>query len=147
VVESLDCDTGQLEYRVPVANLLSAPSGSDDYEFPLAIFVYLFFEDGSSYASYTPPYLTYFSPSAGEAPYTGSVSVESVIFVMAPDTASPLESLEFSAFVGNPVPESSVIGNPTDTSTTTHTVDCDDDSLIDGLVAALKRILRGILGS
>jgi hypothetical protein len=37
------------------------------------------------------------------------------------------------------------VDNPTDISSATFVPDCDGDSLVDGLVAALKRILQQIL--
>lgn len=140
-VDSFDCETGVLEFHVGVTNLRHVANPANDFEFPFKWNYLARFEGGGS--SPTPNEFDVYNPPASGSPYTGDVSITSSIPTIAPGggaTPNPITSIELSAAVYfNPSEP------PTDTTSTTFTVDCGGGSLIDALVAALKRILRELL--
>ncbi len=140
-VDSFDCETGVLVFHVGVTNLQHVVSPTSDFEVLFKWNYLARFEGGGS--SPTPNEFDVYNPPASGSPYTGDVSITSSIPTIAPGggaTPNPITSIELSAAVY-------LLANepPTDTTSTIYTIDCDDDSLVAGLVAALKRILRDIL--
>jgi hypothetical protein len=140
-VDSFDCETGVLEFHVGVTNLRHVANPANDFEFPFKWNYLTRFEGGGS--APTPNLFDVFNPPTSDSPYTGDVSITASLPTIAPGggaTPNPITSIELSAAVY-------LLANepPTDTTSTIYTIDCDDDSLIDALVAALKRLLRDIL--
>jgi hypothetical protein len=141
VVESFDCETGVLVFHVGVTNLQHVVSPTSDFDVLFKWNYLARFEGGGS--SSTPNEFDVYNPPTSGSPYTGDVSITSTIPTIAPGggaTPNPITSIELSAAVYLLASEP-----PTDTTSTVYTVDCDVDSLIDSLVAALKRILQDIL--
>jgi hypothetical protein len=141
VVESYNCETGQLVYRVDVANLVHVAGASDQSDYPMRLSEVSQYEGG---ASFTPEFYGVFQTSAASSPYTGAVTTTTFVPTTAPDgvgtAGAPLIAIVITVSVGH------ASSGPIDATSTTYTVDCDGGSLVDSLVAALKRILRDILG-
>ncbi|MBA2758481.1 MAG: hypothetical protein H0U38_02200 [Chloroflexia bacterium] len=144
-VESYDCETGDMRIGVPATNLPPSPAGG---VIANASFVATFtatYESGASLVNDEPVVVG--SGSAG-TPYTGFLYVFFTIPVTNPASSAddPVVSVEIFASVGPGGPGQGALDNPSDSTSTVYTVDCDGGSLVDSLVAALKRILRDILG-
>jgi hypothetical protein len=139
-VESYNCETGQLVYRVDVANLVHVAGASDQSDYPMRLSEVSQYEGG---ASFTPEFYDVFQTSAASSPYTGAVTTMTFVPTTAPDgvgtAGAPLFAIVITVSVGH------ASSGPIDATSTTYTVECDGGSLIDSLVAALKRILQDIL--
>lgn len=140
-VDSFDCETGVLLFHVGVTNLQHVVSPTSDADVLFKWNYLARFEGGGS--ATTPSEFDVFNPPASDSPYTGDVSITASLPTIAPGsgaTPHPITSIELAAAVYLLPSEP-----PTDTTSTTFTVDCGGDSLVDALVAALKRLLRDIL--
>ncbi len=140
-VDSFECETGVLVFHVGVTNLQHVVSPTSDFDVLFKWNYLARFEGGGS--SPTPNEFDVYNPPASTSPYTGDVSITASLPTIAPGggaTPNSITSIELSAAVYLLASEP-----PTDTTSTIYTIDCDDDSLVAGLVAALKRILRDIL--
>lgn len=148
VVDNFSCETGVLDFHVPVTNLPSAPEGSSGFDFPLLYNFESFYEIGSSFS---PSRFSFYNPPAALSPFTGDVFLS---LSVPPTNASGAEpgtgavtSVDISVSVGY-VGFFSETG-PTDSSTITYTVDCNggDDTadLVRQLIAVLIQILQSIL--
>ncbi len=118
VVDSFDCDTGVVNFHVPVTDLPRAPA---DVNPALGYFATATYEQGSS------GFVTHgYNPAAEESPYTGDVALSLTVPLDGADAmevaSGPLQSIEISVSVGT-----SDGSGPTDTSRTTYDVDCGGD--------------------
>jgi hypothetical protein len=80
------------------------------------------------------------------APFTGNFTSTYTIPTTHPGTGAPLVSVELYAAIGYGGSGLGAIDNPVDSTSTVYTPDC-HGSVVDGLIAALKRILLEIFGS
>lgn len=144
VVDGFDCATGVLSYHVPVTNLPHVPD-PDLFDEPLANRFLARYTQGP----FASPLPEIYNPPAQQAPYTGIVSLTSPIPLAndRADTSDPVgtvTSIEITVYVGYVT----AFDNPTDTSTTTYTVDCGDgtslDELIRQIIAIIEQILAGL---
>jgi hypothetical protein len=144
VVDSHDCESGQLSFHVSVTDLPHVPDDTDFSEYPLANVFRAHYETGP-YIQLPP---STFNPQAEVAPYTGNVYLTRVI----PPTngyepSNPaVVSVDLTVYVGY---GGAVHINPTDTSTTTYEVDCgsdepDVDLLVEQIIAILIAILADL---
>ncbi len=140
MVDDFDCETGALEARVFVTDLPHIPAPASNAEFPFRWNYEMAFDGGVSFG---PSQFRVYNPPAPNSPFTGNVLMTTLVPTTGPDLGDgpvPLASIFLEASVGHGVP------GPIDATSITYSVRCEDDSLIDGLIAALKRILRQILG-
>lgn len=142
-VDLYQCDTGRLGQRFHVTNLYDVPPGSDDADFPLAYSFEATYE-GGAFVRQNPP--SVFSTNPEGAPFTGNFTSTYTIPTTHPGTGAPLVSVELYAAIGYGGPGLGAIDNPVDSTSTVYTPDC-HGSVVDGLIAALKRILLEIFGS
>jgi hypothetical protein len=151
VVNNYDCETGVISFQVPVADLPSVPPDTSRLDYPLAYNFESFYAVGSSYFPTRP---MVFTPAADDAPFTGTVSLSLTVPTTNVSGAQPgtgaITSIDLHVTVAYGGFQNGTFDNPTDASTLTYTVDCDDDGpdevgLVEQLVAALKRVLSSIL--
>ncbi len=141
VVNSYDCDTGVLSFRVAVTDLPHVPD-PDLYDEPLTNGFLAHYEQGPNVS----PSPNVYNPPSRDAPYTGDISLTNTVppsnfRADRSDRFGPVVSIEIIVKVGY----LTAVDNPTDICSATFVPDCDGDSLVDVLVAALKRILQQIL--
>lgn len=152
VVDRYDCGAELLYFHVPVTNLPSVPEGTSGFDFPLAYSFTSFYEAGMPI---NPTLFLVYNPPPAPSTFTGDVFLQVEIpsrstSGIQPETG-PFTSIELYVSVGyGGSPGFGAGDNPTDTTTTTYAVDCDDGGSTDGgfvaqLVAALKRVLSQIL--
>jgi hypothetical protein len=151
VVNNYDCETGVISFQVPVADLPSVPPETSGFDYPLAYNFESFYTVGSSFFPTRP---MVFTPTADDAPFTGTVSLSLTVPTTNVSGAQPgtgaITSIDLRVTVAYGGFQNGTFDNPTDASTLTYTVDCDDDGpdevgLVEQLVAALKRVLSEIL--
>jgi len=147
VVDSYDCESGQLAFHVPVTDLPHVADDTAASDYPLANTVRSYYEDGS-YVQLAP---STFNPQAQIAPYTGNVYLSRVV----PPTNSyepsnpAVTSIELTVYVGYGGAGNGAFTNPTDTSTTSWEVDCgsgepDIDVIVEQIIAILIAILSDL---
>ena len=120
VVDSYDCETGRLDFHVPVTDLPHIPdsNGSLGYD------VNGHYEEGNS----GPPGMS-FNPEPDDAPYTGDLHFSAPIpatgaeSIFPEDASGPIVSIEiYVAVTDEAATESS------DSTRMSYPVDCDDSS-------------------
>lgn len=144
VVDSYDCDTGELDFHAPVTNLIAVdPNTTSIVDYPL---VYAF---GSHHGSEDAPQvfsgLFAWTPTEAQSPFTGIVHLEGV----APPThdGETITRIVLQILVGT----GDTLENPTDFDVTSYLTltDCStpDDDLVQQLVALLIQILQDLLNA
>jgi hypothetical protein len=141
VVDSYNCGTGALSFRVSVTDLPHV-TDPDLYDEPLTNGFLARYEQGPNVS----PSPNVYNPPVQDAPYTGDVSLTNTVppsnfRADRSDPFGPVVSIEIIVKVGY----LTAVDNPTDISRATFVPDCAGDGLVDGLIAALKRILQQIL--
>lgn len=143
VVDSYDCETGELAFHVPVASLFAVdPNVTHFSDYPL---VYAW---GSYYGPEDDLQQVFsgvfvWTPTPEQLPYTGTVNLEGVA---APThDGEAIAAIAFSVQVG----PSDTLENPSDFSVKSYYPDCDtpDGDLVSQLIAKLKEILLDILNA
>ncbi len=142
-VDLYQCHTGRLGQRFHVTNLYHVPSDSDATDFPL-VYSFEATYEGGAFVRQNPP--SVFSTNPEGAPFTGNFTSTYTIPTTHPGTGAPLVSIELFAAIGYGGPGFGAIDNPTDSTSTVYTPEC-HGGVVDGLIAALKRILLEIFGS
>ncbi len=148
VVDGYECDTGVLNLHAPVTDLPNVPEETGQADYPLAYSYTARYEQGPEISPGQPNVLT---PTAEEAPYTGNVFLALTIPTTnangTGESSGPVASIVLQVSVGYGGAGFGAAENPTDTSTLTFDVTCDEggpaaEDLVLQLIEVLKRILR-----
>ncbi len=137
VVNRYVCESGFIEFGVPVTDLPLSPSlGSFDFS------TVANYEDGSRHS----PRIGQLVPSVEAESFTGTLYFSDRFPLSHPESSAsgPITSIEITAYVGY-----SIATGATDTSSLTYVTECDTSSndLVQRLVAVLVAILLSILNS
>lgn len=141
VVDDYNCETGVIEFHVPVTNLPAASGPSREGQ--TLVYWYVTSYEGTN-ATASPSQDPGYSPAASQAPYTGDVRLSLTV----PTTNfgnSAVTSIDLGVRVGY-----DYFSTPTDSTEHTYVVDCDDDDpstgdIIQQLIAVLIALLRTLL--
>lgn len=121
VIDSYNCETGQLDFHVYVENLHSVPEGTSGFDYPLQYTYTSYYSNGTEYF---PGRQAVWSPTAEQDPYTGDV----YLTVVAPTEnvygepgTGVITSIDLYVAVGEFVGE---YWQETDSASTTYIVDC-----------------------
>lgn len=140
-VDSYNCETGELAFHVPVADLFAVdPNVTNFSDYPL---VYAF---GAHYGSEPGPQVSagvfVWTPTPEQSPLTGTVHLEG--FVPPTHDGEAIARIVLVVAVGT----GDTLDDPTDSDVETYLTDCDaPDDLVSQLIAKLKEVLFDILNA
>lgn len=142
VVDSYNCETGELAFHAPVTALVAVdPSTTFISDYPL---VYAF---GAHYGPEISPQISagvfVWTPTAEQSPFSGTVQLEG--FVPPTHDGRAVTRIVIQILVGN----GDYLEEPADSSVTSYATDCGspDNDLVSQLIAKLKQILLDILSA
>lgn len=143
MVDTYNCETGELAFHVPVADLFAIdPNVTVFSDYPL---VYAWAANYGAEDDLQQVFsgVLVWTPNPEQSPYTGVVNLEGV--VPPADNGEAIAYIAFQVQVG----PSDTLENPSDFSYKEYFTDCDTsgDDLVSQLIAKLKQILQDVLNA